>query len=209
MGEPLYKQRRYVCGSRHALPHKDGVVCYSASVRADAIEDDVWDSIVQIFADPTRFEQLLRIAQADEQKALNPKQEEYETILKFIEDAEQEAAEIGQALRRANGIVAKSLESEMQEINNRYEAFCNRRDVLQGELSVARLTDDAIQFAQDISAGIQNADYETKRQNLELLQVKVTITGKHFLVNRLLGEWEGEIRKLPRRNKVNIGNNSV
>ena len=73
-------------------------------------------------------------------------------------------------MRRAEGIVAKLIEANMQEINKRYEALCNRRDILQGELSEIRLTDDTIRnaiiFAQDINAGIQNADFETKRQTL-------------------------------------------
>lgn len=109
-------------------------------------------------------------------------------------------------------MVAKLIEVNMQEVNKRYKALCNRRDILQGELSEIKLTDDtirhAIKFSQDISAGIQNADFETKRQNLDLLQVKVTI-GKCFFVKSLLGEWDGEIRKLPRKSNVAIANNSV
>jgi hypothetical protein len=84
---------------------------------------------------------------------------------------------------------------------------------LQGELQGARLTDDviqdAIQFAEDISAGIENADYETKRQNLELLQVKVIIQGRRFIVNSLLGEWEGDIRDLTRKKKGSIASISL
>ncbi len=209
----LYKHRRYVCGSRHALPRRDGKTCKTPSIRAEAIENDVWDSIAGIFSDSTRFELLLRIAQENEQKVIRPKQDEFESILKIIESTKQEAVEIGQALRRAEGIVAKLIESNMQEVNKRYETLCNRRDILQGELSEITLTDDtirdAIKFAQDINAGIQNADFETKRQNLDLLQVKVTIKGKHFFVKSLLGEWDGEIRKLPRKLNVAIANNTV
>jgi site-specific DNA recombinase len=212
-GNDSYKHRRYVCGSQHALPRKDGKICKTPSIRAEAIENDVWNSIVGIFSDLTRFEQLLRIAQEDEQKALNPKQDELESILRIIESTEQEAVEIGQALRRVEGIVAKLIEPNMQEVNKRYEALCNRRDILRGELSEIRLTDDTIRnaiiFAQDINAGIQNADFETKRKNLDLLQVKVTIKGKHFFVKSLLGEWDGEIRKLPRKSNVAIANNTV
>jgi predicted transcriptional regulator len=116
--------------------------------------------------------------------------------------SEREAVEIGQALRRASGIVAKSLEDNIREVNRRYDALCARLEVLQGEMSSARLTDsaiqDALQFAQDIRTGIENADYETKRRNLELLQVKVTIEGRKFSVMSLVGAWDGEIRNLPK-----------
>jgi site-specific DNA recombinase len=177
--------------------------CNARAVRADWIEAAVWESIVGIFSDTARFESLLRIAQQDELSALDPKQDEFKAIQGMIADTEREAVEIGQALRRAGGIVAKSLEKNMQEVNKRYVALCKRLDVLQAELSTARLNDNAIQdvlqFAQDIRAGIENADYETKRRNLELLQVRVIVDdGRRFTVTSLVGEWDGEISELPK-----------
>ena len=84
----------------------------------------------------------------------------------MIIQTEDEALEIGKALRRANGLVAKTLDQNMNEVNLRYETLCKRRETLQFELSEKRLTDSTIQelveFAQDVFAGIENADFETK-----------------------------------------------
>jgi hypothetical protein len=166
-------------------------------VRADAIEFAVWESIVQLFQDKIELERLLMVAQEDEQKGLDPKQEELAAVLNILEDTEREAFEIGQALRRAGGIVAKTLEKNMDDVNRRYDALCKRRDELIEELKGARLTDsaiqDALQFSENVRVGIENADFETKRRNLDLLGVKVVIEGKRFTISCLLGEWAGDI----------------
>ena len=58
----------------------------------------------------------------------------------MILQAEADALEIGQALRRASGLVLKSLEQNVKEVNLRYDAMCKRRETLQSELSTKRLT---------------------------------------------------------------------
>jgi site-specific DNA recombinase len=196
-----HNYRYYECtlrNNRYAKLEKQ--VCNVRAVRADAIEPAVWESIVQLFTNEIELERLLRIAQREELEALDPKQDEYTAIQGMMIDSEREAAEIGQALRRASGIVTKSLEKDMQEVNRRYDALCKRCEILQQELSKARLTDNAIQealqFAEDIRAGIQNADFETKRRNLELLQVRVIVDGRRFYITCLAGAWEGEISEL-------------
>jgi len=119
----------------------------------------------------------------------------------MIVQTEADALEIGQALKRATGLVAKSLEQNMNEVNLRYEALSQRREELKGELSVTRLTDSAIQelieFAEDVFVGIQNADFQTKRRNLEMLKVRVQAEKGKFKIDCLAGEITGEIRKLP------------
>ena len=126
----------------------------------------------------------------------------------MIVQTESDAFEIGQALRRASGLVAKSLEQNMNEVNMRYDALCQRRVTLQAELSVTRLTDSAIQdlieFAQDVFVGIENADFQTKRRNLELLKIRIEITQGCFTINSLAGKISGEVRKLPIATKSGI-----
>lgn len=202
-GEYFSDHRYYSCTWRNNHHAKlEEHICKMRSIRADAIEADVWESIVEMFSDTARLERLLRIAQQEELSALNPKQDEYAAIREMIANTEREAVEIGQALQRASGIVAKSLEDNIREVNRRYDALNARLEVLQAEMSSARLTDnviqDALQFAQDIRTGIENADYETKRRNLELLQVKVPVDGRQFYVTSLAGAWGGEIWKLPK-----------
>ncbi len=175
--------------------------CFAKKVRADAIELDVWDSIVGIFSDIERLEYLLRIAQKAELEAIDPKRRELQAIEGMIKKAEDDAAEIGQALKKSKGIVAGSLERDMQAVNDRYDALIERRDLLRGSINNIQLTDSAIQavidYAKDIKRGIENATDEMKRRNLEMFQVKVKIDNGHFYITSLIGSWDGEIRKLP------------
>lgn len=201
-GEFFSNHQYYTCTWRNNHHSRlEERTCKARSVRADAIEVDVWDSIVSLFANLDTLEEHLRIAQQEEQAALDPKIEELEAIEAMIVQTEADALEIGQALRRASGLVAKSLEQNMNEVNLRYDALCQRRKTLQSELSVTRLTDNAIQelveFAQDVFAGIENADFQTKRRNIELLNVQVEVDQSHFTINSMAGKISGEIRKMP------------
>jgi site-specific DNA recombinase len=179
--------------------------CTGRSVRADAIEADVWESIVSLFADLDALEDLLRIAQREELAAMDPKMEELSAV-----QAETDAIEISQTLRRASGLVLKSLEQQMKEVNLRYEALCQRREILQSELSAAQLTDTAIhelvEFAQDVFVGIEHADFQIKRNNLEMLKVKVVVENGNFTINCLAGEISGAIRKLPKVTALGVVN---
>ena len=163
---------------------------------------DVWDSIIDLFSNLEKLEKQLRIAQQEEVAALDPKLEELNAVEAMMVQTEADAVEIGQALKRATGLVAKSLEQNMTEVNQRYDALCKRQGTLQTELSVTQLTDDAIQgvieFAQDVFVGKENADFHVKRRNLEILNVQVVVDNGRFTIYSSAGEISGEIRKLPK-----------
>lgn len=202
-GEFFSDHRYYSCTWRNNHhTHLEERTCKARSVRADAIEEDIWDSIVEIFGDLEKLEYHLRIAQQQELAALDPKMEELSAVEAMIAQAEEEAAEIGQALKRASGLVAKGLDRNMKEVNSRYDALCERRSILQSELSGTRLTDQAIQdlvnYAQDVFTGIENADFYTKRRILEMLQVQIQVHAGEFTMLSLAGKSSGTIRKLPK-----------
>lgn len=212
-GEYFSNHQYYTCTWRNNHhTHLEERTCKARSVRADAIEADVWDSIVTLFANLEALEGYLRIAQQEELAALDPKLEELSAVEAMIIQAEADALEIGRALRRATGLVEKSLEQNMNEVNLRYDALCQRRGTLQTELSATRLTDGAIQelveFAQDVFVGIENADFETRRRNLEMLKVQVEIDNGCFTINSLAGQITGTIRKLPIATKPGIVSDS-
>lgn len=212
-GEFFSDHQYYTCGWRNNHhPEMEERTCFARSVRADAVEVDVWESIEGLFSDLNKLEHHLRLAQKEELEAINPKIEELNAVESMIASTEQEAVEIGQALRRATGLVARSIEQNMAEVNMRYEALCKRRDELTEDLSMTRLTDTAIeellQFAQDISIGIENADFETKRRNLQLLKVRVTVDKGMFTINCIAGVITGELRKLPRAPNGGIASDS-
>lgn len=202
-GEYFSDHQYYTCTWRNNHhSHLEERTCWARSVRADAIEVDVWDSIIDLFSNLEKLEKQLRIAQQEELNALDPKLEELNAVEAMMIQAEADAVEIGQALKRATGLVAKSLEQNMAEVNQRYDALCKRQGALQTELSVTQLTDGAIQgvieFAQDVFVGKENADFHVKRRNLEILKVQVVVDKGRFTIYSAAGEISGEIRKLPK-----------
>ncbi|MBT3316036.1 MAG: recombinase family protein [Anaerolineae bacterium] len=201
-GEYFSNHRYYTCTWRNN--HHSGLeerTCFQRSVRGEALEPDIWESIVELFSDQTTLEEHLRIAQEAELSAFDPKQEELNAVIAMIGDTEKEAIEVGRALRYASGIVATKLKQNIDEIDRRYEALVERQAEIEEDLSTTKLTDEAVddllQFAEDAFLGIENADFETKRRTLEMLQVVVTIKEKRFYVNSIAGTWEGNIRRLP------------
>lgn len=202
-GEYFSNHQYYSCTWRNNHhSHLEERTCWARSVRADAIEEDVWDSIIDLFSNLEKLEKQLRIAQQEELNALDPKLEELNAVEAMMVQTEADAVEIGQALKRATGLVAKSLEQNMTEVNQRYDALCKRQGTLQTELSATQLTDDAIQgvidFAQDVFVGKENADFHVKRRNLEILNVQVVVDNGRFTIYSAAGEISGEIRKLPK-----------
>ena len=81
---------------------------------------------------------------------------------------------------------------------------------MQTEASVMRLTDSAIQeimeFAEDVFIGIENADFETKRGILEMLDISVVVNSGRYKMESIAGKWDGDIRKIKRNSKVGIAN---
>ncbi|MBL6961163.1 MAG: recombinase family protein [Anaerolineales bacterium] len=202
-GEYFSNHQYYTCTWRNN--HHSNLeerTCWQRSVRAEAIEPDVWDSIVSLFSDQKNLEKHLRIAQQEEQAALDPKKEELGAVIAMIEETEREAVEIGRALRHAAGIVANKLKQNMEEVDKRYEALIERQEFLEEDLDKTNLTDDAVQdllkFADDVFLGIENADFDTKRRTMAMLKIDVIVKDKRFYVESVAGQWEGSIRKLPR-----------
>jgi site-specific DNA recombinase len=209
-GEYFSNHCYYVCTWRNNHNTKlEKKVCTEKSVRADAIEADVWQSVIDIFTEPVRFEELLKAAQADEVESFDPKQSELDIVKAMISEAENEAVEVSEALKKASGIVGRTLENNMQDVNRRYDALIKRRDELQADLSALRLSDTAIgnalEFAEDVRLGIEFADYATKRAIFEMLDMKVLVKDGRFFVDCLLGQWDGEIRKMAKVG-VKVGN---
>ena len=70
-------------------------------------------------------------------------------------------------------------EAEMVDVNQRHEALIKERDEFQRALSTSTLTDEQItallQYREDVVIGLQQPTFESKRRNLELLQVSVTV----------------------------------
>lgn len=196
------KHRYYSCSwiNNHHLGLEERT-CRARKVRIDAIEADVWDSLKGVFSDLVQLEELLRRAQQEELAALTPQQAELDTVTTLLAECEQQAADIARAIVKATGVVESALEKEAHAVNMRHAALVKRRDELTAALAQTRLTDEAIRdtvrLAANVRAGLENADFATKRWILELFQVQVTVRNGRFYVSCLAGNWDGEIRLLP------------
>jgi site-specific DNA recombinase len=170
--------RSYVCNSRGWGVQTREKKCFQKQIRCERIDTIVWESIKGLFADLDRLWDDLRAAQQGELDAQDPKRAELQAIEDFIAQADREADEIALAMRQAKGRVAESLQRQQDDLNARLEGYHKRRGELVAELGARRLTDDAIQdimtFARDVRIGIDEADFETKRRVIELLDVQVS-----------------------------------
>jgi hypothetical protein len=108
-------------------------------------------------------------------------------------------------MRIAKGKVGERVQKQQDDCNARIDELTKRREKLLAELGARRLTDDAIaeimQYARDVREGIQNPDLDTKRRVLESLGVKVTIKEGRYFIKCLIGETQGAIRNVAKRQK--------
>lgn len=63
-----------------------------------------------------------------------------------------------------------------------------------------------MEFAEDVFIGIENADFETKRGILEMLDISVVVNSGRYKMESIAGKWDGDIRKIKRNSKVGIAN---
>lgn len=205
------RRGHYICTSYHLHPtERKPHICH---VRQEAIEGDLWREIEELFTDLDRLWNDLKKAQADELAQQAPKQAELEAVEVNIQQTESKAAGLVRTMAilaqtDPDGVVAKSMQVEIEQTNALHRAQLKRRGELQAELGTQRLTDSAIaeimQYARDVRAGIANADFATKRRMLESLYVKVTAKEGRYLIKCVLGKAEGTITKIDKRRKVPI-----
>jgi len=171
--------RYYHCNSMVGLAGVVECSCFERYMPAEVLEAAVWDHILMVIKYPEEFERKLREAQKTELDAFDPQREELATVKEMLTDAEAKAVSIVAALEKARGIVEKTLQEKIDELNARYEALDARRLVLEDILARRRLTDEvilaAVRYAEDIAKGIDNANSKTKREILDVFDAKVTV----------------------------------
>ena len=195
----------YQCGQCYARNRLEPR-CSARMVRADAIEPDVWQEIEELFQDIDRLWSDLKAAQQNEEDKLKPVREKLETVEEFIKHAEGELDEIAMALRAARGRVVARFEKQQDEVNAQLDSLFKQREELIAELGARKLTDSSIesiiQFARDVRAGIDGADFAAKRRILESLGVEVKVKEGRYFIKCVIAETEGEIRDTDKRHKT-------
>ncbi len=161
-------------------------VCEQKMVRASEVEDATWCYLLGLMQ-AGNFEKRIRDAQTAKLRALEPKREALVSVEALLADCEREAAEVARAVRQVKeGIVKQQLDKQVEEVSNRYNALVQRRDALQAELNAAALSEQsveaALQFREDIIAGMNDPTPENKQQVFAILGVEVMLRVKTIWV---------------------------
>ena len=201
---PMPANLYYQCGQFYAR-HKLEKRCNARTVRADAIEADVWDEVCELFQDLDQLWRDLKAAQQNEEDKLKPIRDKLQTVEDFIKHAEGEIADIALAMRAARGRVVAEFEKQQDEVNARLDSLFAQREKLIAELGARKLTEESIEsiieFVRNVRAGIENADFDTKRRVLESLGVQVKAKDGRYFIKCVIAETEGEIRITDKRRK--------
>lgn len=188
------KRYYYYCPRRN--PKYGGSIekatCTEPLVRARNVEYIAWGYILRLLTNADEFKQALIDAQAHEAEQMQPKQKELEHVIALLADTEYEAASVAETLKKVKGIIGKKLQAQADEIDRRYQALEARKAKLEGELK-SELTDatidDLIQFREAVAVGLNSATHEERREWLEALQTRVTVSDGIVVVTcRLVGE---------------------
>lgn len=192
------KVHRYYRCSRSYFRNMGEDRCVKVRIHADALEEIVWNYVLGVVKNAKKFERALRKAQKEELESLEPKRELLTTLLEQISETEKEASEIGEALKRVprGGVVEKNLMADMQRVEKLYAERIERREKLQEELGSIKYTEEkikaAMQFRENVALGMENATFEDKRHNLEILNTEVVIKDRKAVVKCLIPAKPGE-----------------
>ena len=208
-GNFFSNHRYYTCASKqNHFSRLEWRTCRQRSVRADAIEADIWDEIKGLFQDLTKLRKDLKAAQQSADDKLAPLRDKLQITDDFIKHFQSEADKIAAALpdTEKGGTVRKSLKEQEIQVNARLDELAKQRGKLIAEIGASQVTDERIEmimtFADKVKRGIERANYHSTRRFLEALDVLVTINAGKYHVKCIVGEKDGEIRKLPKAGKV-------
>ena len=100
-------------------------------------------------------------------------------MITLLSATEYEAETVAETAKKVRGIVAEKLQAQADEIDRRYRALQTRKARLEDELK-SELTDssidDLLQFRETVAIGFNNPMPEERRQWLEALQSRVTVS---------------------------------
>jgi len=179
-------QRFYRCG-KYRFKDMAEDLCKRKQVRADLLEEKVWNYLLGIIKNRAEFEAALHEAQKRERNAQAPKREQLATVIEQIAEDETKAADFADALfQTPEGTVRRAMQEKIADFEKLHTERIKRRDELEAALGEQPLNDAdieaALQFRADIIDGMQSPTFEDKRRVLELLRVRVNLTEEKAVV---------------------------
>ena len=180
--------------------------CRNKTIRADAIEADIWDEIKELFKDLKKLWSDLKAAQQNADDQLKPFRDKLQITDDFIKQTQDEVARIARALENADkdGDVYKSVKKDEKEVNARMVDLKAQREKYIKELAKGGVSDKRIEtimgFARKVQRGIKKAEksFQAKRRMLEALGVLVTVTPGKYHLQTIVGTKDGEISRMGR-----------
>jgi site-specific DNA recombinase len=167
----------YLCNNRRNHPHS----CKAKSIRQEIVDGPVWEWVYNLLADEANLEAGLNQMLEQRELELTPKRERLATINQLYSKLERQVSELVLALREAatHQVVSATIRKQLKEIGNQLDGLGQQRDRIQAEIDIGALSmeelDQIRRVGAELSGELQNADFETKRDMLEQLQVRVDI----------------------------------
>ena len=152
------------------------------SIRKDILEYVVWEKISNLFLEPETLMQGLAEQRAESEELVERKNRRLEAIDRAIQDVD----------RKLSILLDQVLTGEFAQavVDEKRKVLMNQRAELESEMYRLSLElekivltsgaeEELMAFANKIGGSINNADDETKRRILELVQTRVNVLGPY------------------------------
>jgi len=185
-GSKIRLRRRYRCRGKSALI-APGVRCDNASWQADKLETLVWTHIARVLDNPELIISEIE-KQRQEANQLGVLESELQQAQRQLKALEREQEQLLQwALK---GFPEVTIVSENKRINQRRATLQAQKAELDTRIKASREAAVSLpkidQFARIIKEQLISLDFETKRQVLDMLDIKVWLDGHNVEITGFL-----------------------
>lgn len=195
-GSPCHGALYYVCGNRQRMfPLKK--VCQVGAIRADRIEEAVWQKVCEAITNPKLILSQIGKLQAKAKRGQAVVRSDLKRAEKAVAAAEQEEGRLLDAYRE-KVISMDQLRDQMGKVNGKRQRLGGEREALRARLNgggPADLDEDAAaRYCEMIGKGLArlNGDFEGKRRILGLLVNKIVVQGKSVRIKGIIPASAGE-----------------
>lgn len=185
-GDPVRRRRRYLCSRKETL-HAGAKPCPNRTVLAEAIEEQVWQSVSELLSHPQLLLEQYQLRQ--EPSYGTPEQQEQQRLERRLAALRREGQRLIDAYQ--SGVIELN---DLKERRERVTEECQRlearllslRQQQQEEQRQASLTATVEEFCHNICTALDNPSFETKQKVLRLVVEQVVfvedqITIKHVI----------------------------
>lgn len=182
-GEPSHNKRYYRCSNRtknFPLPR----TCTSSSIKAETIENAVWDKLCEVISDPDLIMHVISQFQNEKQISKNSLHEqELEAIDKKLQNLQNEKDRIIDAFRE--GIISKDeLKSQMTKIEQKRKTLESQKRHSESKIltfpakTIKWSLDNYCQLIAAYLKQLNNDDFDSKRHILSLAVDNIILSNR-------------------------------